>query len=151
MNNKMIFSFLFVTTVVLMQASVECVMFDWMMPNFLSSNQDNFADSVLGKGFQDSILSLQNSMSNLKSNMESMSTEFKQIRDRTYTIADLASVIFSNDSSNNSYVNTGGCSCVNLTCMCCAHLEIDQLNLNDTGADLVYFLVDFYSKFIFNF
>ena len=144
-NNKMIFSLVFTTLVVMQQVSsgVECVQFDWMMPNFLSSSQENFGNmfgnNMFGQGFQNGMLSLQNSMKDLKSNMENMNTEFKNIRNRTYTIDDLASVIFLNKDNNNensSYYSTGGCSCVNLTCLCCAHLEIDQLNLNQTGKSI---------------
>jgi hypothetical protein len=134
LNTKMIFSFVF-TTLVVMQGSVECVMFDWMMPNFLSHNQENFGNvgNMFGQEFQNGMLSLQNSMNSLKSNMENMNIEFKNIRNRTYTIDDLASVISLKDNENSSYHNTGGCSCVNLTCLCCAHLEIDQLDLNQTA------------------
>jgi len=135
LNNKTIFSLV----LMVMQGSVRCIMLDWMMPYSLASNQDSFAN-VLDQGFRNGMFTLQKSMDNLKSNIQNMksdikkmNSEFKNIRNRTYTINDLAAVIYLNDNDTSSYYSTGGCNCINLACLCCAHLEINELNLNETG------------------
>ena len=51
---------------------------------------------------------------------------------------------FSLIDPNNDYINGTierkrfpyGCNCISYSCICCAHIEINKLNLNDTG--LIY-------------
>lgn len=68
-----------------------------------------------------------------------------QVKENTYLRTQLDE--FSLIDPNNDYINGTierkhfpyGCKCTDYSCNCCAHIEINKLNLNDTGLILFFF------------
>ena len=65
--------------------------------------------------------------------MKQINEELDKISSQNYSSVDLASVIYPNENDTNIHFSVGGCNCVNQSCDCCAHIEIDQLQINNTG------------------
>jgi hypothetical protein len=64
----------------------------------------------------------------------------------SFNEADESSALYewnvNNDSSQNStrrYYNYG-CECLNYSCSCCGHIEVNKINLNETGRSIIYTL-----------
>lgn len=138
LKTKIIFSLLII--LICNQSVTQGVFFDWMMPTFVFEEP---SDDLFDSSFKNGMKSLHESMLNLKDNMEKLNKEIKEINVGNFSILDLASVMYPNGTDLSSYYSLGGCDCANLTCSCCAHLEIAQLNLNDTGCvNLTYLSKD---------
>lgn len=73
-----------------------------------------------------------------------------QVKENTYLRTQLDE--FSLIDPNNDYINGTierkhfpyGCKCTDYSCNCCAHIEINKLNLNDTGLILFFFIFLFF-------
>jgi hypothetical protein len=104
-------------------------LFDWMMPKFLLSNQTS--DSIFDFNFENSFKALKESLFNLEDDLNKLKSQLPDFANQNVSL-NLAGIFFPNETDLNTYYSLGGCECDNITCSCCAHIEIDRLNLNDT-------------------
>ena len=117
-NNKLIYSVLLMTMLIIHSNSIG---FDWKTPGFGGLFSENLRNMLI------------KSIAKFKSSMEQINSELEKINSQNYSDFELASVIYPDENDTSIHLSLGGCNCINQECNCCSHIEIDQLQLNQTG------------------
>jgi len=89
----------------------------------------------------------------LKKSMEQFKNVFEN-RFKTYFKLNTTSLSRKNSFPTKKFENKfveNGCKCLNLTCSCCAHIEIKKYNLSNTGIHIIKRLLLFICFKFFNF
>lgn len=128
MNSKQIAtSFL----LILLLNQCNAIFYDWFIP-FDMENTNNW----LERTYNETIRPINEKLNQLKENMQKLKNELQKFDNSS-------SSFISYENETQEYYSMGGCSCVNMSCSCCAHVSVEKLNLNDTAClNLTYLTRD---------